>query len=71
MKPEVQMLEEFILLNNIATRTEITFMGLAYGYNADTMRNLIHIKTGCPSYELCIRVGYQGTKELDSFYGIH
>lgn len=65
------MLYDFIVDNNIATEEEVELVTTISGWSEDTMEDIIFARTGLRDYEQCKDEGYQGTDELDSYYGLN
>lgn len=70
-KSEAQMLDEFIIDNSIATEEEVTLVCQINGYSEETMLNIISARTGYNSYEQCVSDNFNGTAELDEYYGLN
>ncbi len=65
-----QMLHEFIVENNIATEEEIELVAKINGYKEESMLDIICCRTGNRTYAQCKMDGYEGTDELDHYYGL-
>lgn len=68
----VAALDDFILLNNIATEEEIRLVTQINGYNEETMYDIIYARTGYRDYEQCVSDDeFIGTDELNEYYGLN
>ena len=65
-------LDDFILLNNIATEEEIQLVAEINGYTEETMYDIIYARTSYRSYEQCVSDNeFEGTDELNEYYGLN
>ncbi len=65
------MLCDFIVDNNIATEDEVNLVTDINGWNEEAMNNIIFARIGLRSYEQCLDDGFEGTEELDDYYGLN
>lgn len=71
MKNIEAMLWDFIVDNNIATEDEISLVTDINGWSEETMNDIIFARTGYRSYEQCLDDSFEGTEELNDYYGLN
>lgn len=64
------MLDDFIIMNNIATDDEIRLVAAINGYNEQTMWDIIYARVGLRNYEQCLANELLCTEELCAYYDV-